>query len=74
MLSQENGKARRRELEIFIPAGPRLGNLVIEAKGVSKGFGDNILVDERELQLMPPGRHRGHHRPQRRGQDHACSA
>jgi len=53
LLSQESEKLAP-ELEIFIPAGPRLGNLVIEAKGVSKGFGDNILVENVNFSL-PPG-------------------
>ena len=34
-----------RELEIYIPPGPRLGDVVIEAKGLRKGFGDNLLLD-----------------------------
>jgi ATP-binding cassette ChvD family protein len=53
LLSQENEKLAP-ELEIFIPAGPRLGNLVIEAKGVKKAFGDNLLVDGIDFSL-PPG-------------------
>ena len=53
LLSQENEKLAP-ELEIFIPAGPRLGNLVIEAKGVKKAFGDNVLVDGINF-LLPPG-------------------
>ena len=53
LLSQDNEKLAP-ELEIFIPAGPRLGNLVIEAKGVKKAFGDNLLVDGIDFSL-PPG-------------------
>ncbi|MDR3641544.1 MAG: energy-dependent translational throttle protein EttA [Humidesulfovibrio sp.] len=53
LLSQENEKLVP-ELEIFIPAGPRLGNMVIEAKGVKKAFGDNMLVDGIDFSL-PPG-------------------
>ncbi len=53
LLSQENEKLAP-ELEIFIPAGPRLGNLVIEAKGVKKAYGDNLLVDGINF-LLPPG-------------------
>ncbi|MGE4264137.1 MAG: energy-dependent translational throttle protein EttA [Desulfovibrio sp.] len=53
LLSQENEKLAP-ELEIFIPAGPRLGNVVIEAKGVKKAFGDNLLVDGIDFSL-PPG-------------------
>ena len=53
LLSQENEKLAP-ELEIFIPAGPRLGNVVIEAQGVKKAFGDNMLVDGITFSL-PPG-------------------
>jgi energy-dependent translational throttle protein EttA len=53
LLSQDSEKLAP-ELEIFIPAGPRLGNVVIEAKGVKKAFGDNLLVDGIEFSL-PPG-------------------
>jgi len=44
LLSQENEK-REKDLEIYIPPGPRLGDLVIEAKNVSKGYGDRLLMD-----------------------------
>ncbi|MHC1751781.1 energy-dependent translational throttle protein EttA [Humidesulfovibrio sp.] len=53
LLSQENEKLAP-ELEIFIPAGPRLGNVVIEAQGLKKAFGDNMLVDGITFSL-PPG-------------------
>jgi energy-dependent translational throttle protein EttA len=42
------------EVEIYIPAGPRLGNLVIEAKNVTKGFGEKVLVDDLSF-MIPPG-------------------
>lgn len=42
------------EVEIYIPAGPRLGNVVIEAKNLSKGFGDKLLIDGMNF-LIPPG-------------------
>ncbi len=42
------------ELEIYIPSGPRLGNVVIEANRVTKGYGNRILVDEMSFQI-PPG-------------------
>ena len=42
---QEGSDKRREDLEIHIPAGPRLGNIVVEADGVNKAFGDNLLVD-----------------------------
>lgn len=44
MLADE-GKAKRDPNEIFIPSGPRLGDLVIEAQGVKKAFGDNLLFE-----------------------------
>jgi energy-dependent translational throttle protein EttA len=52
LLSQES-ESRGRELEIYIPAGPRLGNLVIEAENVSKGYGDRLLVDSMSFSIPP---------------------
>jgi len=43
-----------RDLEIYIPAGPRLGDRVIEAVGIRKGFDDRLLIDNLNF-LMPPG-------------------
>jgi diguanylate cyclase (GGDEF)-like protein len=63
-------EARNETNEIYIPPGPRLGDLVIEAKGLRKAYGDNLLYDGPLLQPAQ-GRHRRHHRAQRRGQDHA---
>ena len=54
LLDQESQK-RREELEIPIPPGPRLGNVVIEAEGVSKAYGDNLLVDDMTFKLPPGG-------------------
>jgi energy-dependent translational throttle protein EttA len=54
LLDQESQK-RREELEIYIPAGPRLGNVVIEAEGVSKAYGDHLLVDGMTFKLPPGG-------------------
>ena len=54
LLSQENEK-RASELEIYIPAGPRLGDNVIEAVNVSKGYGDNLLVEGMSFRLPPGG-------------------
>jgi len=54
LLSEER-KKRREEMEIFIPAGPRLGDKVIEAKGVKKGFDDRLLVEDMEFSLPPGG-------------------
>jgi energy-dependent translational throttle protein EttA len=53
LLSQETEQLAR-ELEIFIPPGPRLGKVVIEAKNVQKCFGDRILVDDMNF-LLPAG-------------------
>ncbi len=54
LLSQENEKLSR-ELEIYIPPGTRLGNLVIEAKNVTKAFGDKVLLDNVSFSLPPGG-------------------
>lgn len=48
-------KEREEKLEIFIPNGPRLGNKVIEAIGVSKAFGDKLLFDNLDFMLPPSG-------------------
>ncbi|MGB5156568.1 energy-dependent translational throttle protein EttA [Desulfobacterium sp. N47] len=54
LLGQE-GEKRAKDLEIYIPPGPRLGNLVIEAKDVCKGFNDNLLVENMTFSLPPGG-------------------
>jgi energy-dependent translational throttle protein EttA len=54
MLRQETEK-RARELEIYIPPGPRLGDVVIEAKDVSKAYGDNLLMEGMSFSLPPGG-------------------
>src|SRR6185312_12379310 len=41
--------------EIHIPAGPRLGDLVVEAKGLRKGYGDNLLIEDLAFALPPGG-------------------
>lgn len=46
---------RSEELEIFIPPGPRLGDTVIEAHGVSKAYGDKLLFEKLEFSLPPGG-------------------
>ncbi len=46
---------RSEELEIFIPPGPRLGDTVIEAHGVSKAYGDKLLFENLEFSLPPGG-------------------
>src|SRR5581483_2217739 len=51
-----SGNADRQEkLEIAIPPGPRLGDVVVEAGAVSKGFGDNLLIDDLTFTLPPGG-------------------
>jgi ATP-binding cassette ChvD family protein len=54
MLS-EDVKEKEEKLEIFIPNGPRLGNEVIEANGVSKAFGDKLLYENLNFKLPPAG-------------------
>ena len=41
-------------LQIVLPPGPRLGDMVVEATGVSKGFGDRLLIESLDFRL-PPG-------------------
>ncbi len=54
LLRQDTDKGLK-EMEIYIPPGPRLGNVVIEASNVSKAFGDNILMDGVTFSLPPGG-------------------
>ncbi len=54
LLNQETDKLVR-DLEIFIPPGPRLGKVVIEADGVSKCFGERVLVENMHFSLPPGG-------------------
>ncbi len=53
MLAQDTERLAR-DLELFIPPGPRLGNVVIEAEGVSKGYGERMLVENMSFRV-PPG-------------------
>jgi sulfate-transporting ATPase len=53
LVGLENEK-REKELEIYIPPGPRLGNLVVEASNVSKAYGERLLVENLSFSL-PPG-------------------
>jgi energy-dependent translational throttle protein EttA len=46
---------RRETRELYIPPGPRLGDLVIEAKGISKSFGDTVLFEDLSFSLPPAG-------------------
>jgi ATP-binding cassette ChvD family protein len=54
LLSQESEK-RAADLELYIPPGPRLGNVVIEADGVTKAYGERLLVDNLSFSLPPGG-------------------
>ncbi len=54
-LLKEQNEKRIKELEIYIPPGPRLGNLVIEADKVTKAYGDRILVEEMTFSLPRGG-------------------
>jgi len=54
-LLNEDAKEQEMKLELFIPAGPRLGNVVIEATGVNKGFGDRELIKDLNFSLPPAG-------------------
>ena len=54
MVATESEK-RSEDLEIFIPPGERLGDLVIEAHGVSKAYGDKLLFEDLEFSLPPGG-------------------
>ena len=53
LINQESEK-RDQDLEIYIPPGPRLGNLVIQAENLSKAYGDNILMEKVSF-IIPPG-------------------
>ena len=48
-------KQKEEKLEIYIPNGPRLGNKVIECKGVSKSYGDRVLFENLNFSLPPAG-------------------
>jgi ATP-binding cassette ChvD family protein len=54
LLNQDTGE-RVQKMEIYIPPGPRLGKLVIEAQDVRKAYGDKILVDDLNFSLPPGG-------------------
>lgn len=54
-LLAKDGPAQVGVAQIVIPQGPRLGNLVIEAEGLSKGFGDRLLIDNLSFSLPPGG-------------------
>jgi energy-dependent translational throttle protein EttA len=54
-LLNEDSKQKEEKLEIFIPNGPRLGNMVIEAQNVSKSFGEKLLFEDLNFMLPPAG-------------------
>ena len=54
-LLTEKANERRDNLEIMIPTGPRLGDIVVEAKGLRKGFGENLLIDGLDFSLPRGG-------------------
>lgn len=53
LLGQEAAE-RENDMEIYIPPGPRLGDIVVEAQGVSKAYGDNLLYENMNF-MLPPG-------------------
>ncbi|MFW6333807.1 MAG: energy-dependent translational throttle protein EttA [Desulfosalsimonas sp.] len=54
MLSRQ-GPGRAQEMQIYIPPGPRLGKVVVEAEDVSKGYGDALLFENMSFSLPPGG-------------------
>jgi sulfate-transporting ATPase len=54
-LLAEERNVKLDRVEIHIPAGPRLGDLVVESEGVSKGFGERLLVEDMSFSLPPGG-------------------
>ncbi|WP_374653940.1 energy-dependent translational throttle protein EttA [Dongia sp.] len=54
LLAQQNDKAQDTA-QIYIPAGPRLGDLVIQAEHLNKGFGDKLLIEDLSFRLPPGG-------------------
>jgi ATP-binding cassette ChvD family protein len=54
-MMSEDSKQKEERLEIYIPNGPRLGDKVIEAHGISKSYGNRLLFDNMEFKLPPAG-------------------
>ncbi len=54
-LLAEEGREKIENVEIYIPPGPRLGNVVIEAERLRKGYGDNLLIEDLTFKLPPAG-------------------
>lgn len=55
MLNDSKSESRNETNELFIPTGPRLGDVVIEANGISKAFGDKLLYENLTFKLPPGG-------------------
>jgi len=55
MLREDGPDGRGETRQIYIPPGPRLGDVVIEAENLRKGFNDNILIDDLSFRLPPGG-------------------
>jgi ATP-binding cassette protein, ChvD family len=55
MVNSSNTAEQEREFELVLPKGPRLGQLVVEAKGLSKAFGDKLLFENLDFSLPPGG-------------------
>jgi ATP-binding cassette ChvD family protein len=71
LVSQE-GQKQERDLEIYIPPGPRLGDVVIEAKNLSKAYGDRLLINDLSFSV-PPGAIIGVIGPNGAGKTTLCS-
>ncbi|MGR9117169.1 MAG: energy-dependent translational throttle protein EttA, partial [Gammaproteobacteria bacterium] len=54
-LSSQESQKRNETQEIYIPPGPRLGDIVIHADNISKGFGDRLLINDLSFKLPPGG-------------------
>ncbi len=54
-LLDQTAETREKDLELFIPPGPRLGEVVVEARGVRKAFGERLLVEAMDFKLPPGG-------------------
>jgi ATP-binding cassette ChvD family protein len=54
-LLNEEQREKVQELELYIPPGPRLGNVVVEADDVRKAYGDKLLIDDMAFKLPPGG-------------------
>ena len=52
---EKEGRSYQTTREIYIPPGPRLGDVVVEAEGLSKGYGDRLLIDDLGFRLPPAG-------------------